>query len=145
MYMLKQKFAVFLGFLAAILISFSLSVAPVFAQFDTAPNNGDPGAAQTCKDGTLDNALCSPRCKNSNDCNLTKTYINPIINKFLAPLAILSVIIGIIWGSIEFATSAGDAQRAASGKGKIQKALIGLIAFIFLFAFLQWLLPGGLI
>ena len=110
------------------------------AKISNAPVNDE-----SCADGTQDQALCSPACQNSSDCNLTKTYINPFINKFLAPLAILSVIIGIIWGSIEYATSAGDAQRAASGKGKIQKALIGLIAFLFLFAFLQWLIPGGLI
>jgi hypothetical protein len=145
MYMLKQKLAVILGLFVLVLSLVSFSAGPVFAQTDPAPNNGDPGAAQTCKDGTLDNALCSPKCKDSTDCNLTKKYINPFINKFLAPVAVLSVIIGIIWGSIEFATSAGDAQRAASGKGKIQKALIGLIAFLFLYAFLKWLIPGGIV
>lgn len=106
------------------------------------------GSTSSCKDGTKDKALCnactSSGGETSQDCNLTKKYLNPFINKFLAPLAILSVIIGIIWGSITYATSAGDAQKAADGKSKIQKALIGLLAFIFLYAFLNWLIPGGL-
>lgn len=149
MYMLKQKFAVILGLPVLLLCLVSFSASPAFAQTAPAPNNGHTTnpltSGESCQNGTQDQALCAPKCQNSSDCNLTKKYINPFINKFLAPMAILAVIIGIIWGSIEFATSAGDAQRAASGKGKIQNALIGLIAFIFLYAFLNWLLPGGLI
>ena len=121
------------------------SPGAVSAINDSTTAGGTTGGS--CEDGTTDPALCSACNKDGQpdqDCNLTKKYLNPIINKFLAPLAILAVIIGIIWGSIEFATSAGDAQKAASGKGKIQKALIGLLAFIFLYAFLSWLMPGGL-
>ena len=108
------------------------------------PNQPTPTTA-SCKDGTQDEALCAPKCQQSSDCNLTTTYINPFINKFLAPFAILAVIIGIIWGGIEFSTAGGDAQKVASAKGKIQKALIALVAFMFLWAFLEWLIPGGLI
>ena len=146
MYMLKQKIVTVLSVFVLVLGLLSFYGHSVSAVAKPADSSGVPSSSTpSCEDGTVDQALCAPKCKDSNDCNLTKTYINPFINKFLAPFAILSVIIGIIWGSIEFATSAGDAQRAASGKGKIQKALIGLIAFLFLFAFLQWLIPGGLI
>jgi hypothetical protein len=62
----------------------------------------------------------------------------------LAPLAIIAVIIGVLWGAIRYITSGGDAQKVAEGKDKIQKALLGLLAFIFLYALLNWLLPGGL-
>lgn len=100
--------------------------------------------SESCSAGTQDPALCSSACEASSDCNLVKTYVNPFINKFLSPLAILAVIIGIIWGAIEFATAGGDSQKVASGKGKIQRALFGLAAYLFLWAFLSWILPGGL-
>ena len=83
-------------------------------------------------------------CKDAGNCDLITKYVNPFI-RFLAVLAVLAVIAGIIWGSIEFATAGGDSQRVASGKSKIQKALIGLLALIFLYAFLQWLIPGGVV
>jgi hypothetical protein len=112
---------------------------------DPATVDSSGGTDISCANGNEDKALCAPKCKDSNDCNFTKTYINPFINKFLAPLAILAVVIGIIWGAIEYSTAAGDAQKVASGKGKIQKALIGLLGFIFLYALLNWIIPGGLI
>lgn len=91
-----------------------------------------------------DPALCGAPCKDANSCSLTAKYINPIINKFLVPLAIIAVIIGIIWGAITYITSGGDPQRVALGKNRITKALLGLLAFIFLYAMLNWLIPGGL-
>jgi hypothetical protein len=103
------------------------------------------GSGNTCQTGSTDPALCSSPCKDAGHCNLTTKYLNPFINKFLAPLAILSVVVGIVWGAVEYTTSGGDAQRVANAKGKIQKALIGLVSFIFLYAFLNWLLPGGLL
>jgi hypothetical protein len=102
---------------------------------------------ETCTDNggyQGDPALCNTPCKSGDKCDLVTKYIDPIINKFLAPLAIIAVIIGVLWGAIRYITSGGDAQKVAEGKDKIQKALLGLLAFIFLYALLNWLLPGGL-
>jgi hypothetical protein len=87
----------------------------------------------------------SSPCTDPSNCNIVTDYVNPFINKFLAPMAILAVIIGVIWGSVEYTTSGGDPQRVASAKAHIQKALIGLVSFMFLYALLNWLMPGGLI
>jgi len=91
-----------------------------------------------------DPALCGTPCKDADNCSLTAKYINPIINKFLVPLAVIAVIIGIIWGAITYITSGGDPQRVALGKSRITKALLALLLFIFLYALLNWLIPGGL-
>jgi len=118
----------------------------------TTPSDSDTPAKQqydACDSGsktfTADPAVCSPQCKSADNCNLVQKYVNPIINKFLAPLAILAVVIGVIWGGIQYTTSAGDPQKTAAAKGKIQNALLGLVAFILLYAFLNWLIPGGLV
>lgn len=104
-------------------------------QTDPALNFGDGSCA--------DASNCDVSCNDAENCNLITKYVNPFII-FLSASVGLAVVIGIIWGAILYSTSAGDPQKVAQAKDKIRNALIALIAFIFLFAFLQWLLPGGL-
>ncbi len=70
-------------------------------------------------------------------------YLNPLI-ALLSGVIVIVIVIAIIYGAIEYITSGGDPQRSAAGKKRITEALIGLIAFFLLFAFLQFLVPGGL-
>lgn len=109
------------------------------------PSAADLASCSTANGYAPDPAICGTPCKNADNCDLTAKYINPFINKFLAPLAILAVIIGVIWGAIEYIMSGGDSQKVAQAKNRIQKALVGLVAFIFLYALLNWLIPGGLL
>jgi len=93
----------------------------------------------------MDNQTCCPgtnRSANSTTCFLDK-YINPTIQLLSAAVGLVAVV-AIVIGAIEFITSAGDPQRAASGRNHITNALLGLFAFAFLYAFLQFLIPGGL-
>ncbi len=76
------------------------------------------------------------------DCLFAK-YINPTV-KLLSVAAGIAVVIGIIMGGIQYSASAGDPQKAAQAKGKITKALFGLIAFLFLYSALQFFSPGGI-
>ena len=69
-------------------------------------------------------------------------YLNPIINLLSAMVGVV-VVVGIIVGAIQFSSSAGDPQKAANGKNHIRNALLGLLAYILLYAFLQFMLPGG--
>lgn len=80
-----------------------------------------------------------------------KTPINCLYKKYLDPtIALLSavvgvvVVIGITLGAVQYASSAGDPQKASAGKSKILKAMYGLIAFFFLYSALQFLSPGGI-
>lgn len=83
----------------------------------------------------------SARCDRDR-CELIAKYVNPLIT-LLTVLVGIAVVIGIIWGGIQIATSSGDPQKTAAGKGHIQNAVIAIIAYLILFAGLQWLLPGG--
>ena len=71
-------------------------------------------------------------------------YVNPLI-KLLAALVGMAVVISIIWGGIEYILSEGDPQKAANGKKRIVGALVALVAFIVLFAAMQFLAPGGVL
>jgi hypothetical protein len=94
--------------------------------------------------GKVDPALGPGSCKNANDCGLVKKYVNPAINMLSAMVGV-AVVFSIIWGAIQFSSSAGDPQKTAAAKDRILKALVALVSFVFLYAFLQWLMPGGLI
>lgn len=89
--------------------------------------------------------LADPATKCTKDsCDLFKKYLNPTID-LLAALVGVAVVFSIIAGGIQYAASAGDPQKAAKAKMHIYNAVLALIAFAFLFGFLQWIVPGGLL
>jgi hypothetical protein len=124
--------------------------------FALSPNifAASPGASCALPDGTSNGAIqqdgvtCCPSGptngldKASGTCLFSK-YINPIIQLISAVIGV-AIVIGIVYGAIEYITSGGDPQRAASGRQRITNALLGLAAFILLYAFLQFIIPGGL-
>ena len=68
--------------------------------------------------------------------------INTIVN-FLGAAVGLIVVAMVIVGGIQYAIAGDNAQATAAAKKRIINALIALAAYIFLFAFIQWLVPGG--
>jgi|GEM_PF-2432257 len=76
----------------------------------------------------------------SNKCDLVKKYIDPFI-AFLSALVGIGVIIGIISGGIRYTTSGDDPQKVAAARNQIRGAIVALLAYIFLWAFIQWALP----
>lgn len=75
---------------------------------------------------------------------------NPIVQRLVQAINIISVGVGvivtimIIIGGIQYASAGGNAQKVQAAKTHITNAIIALIAYFFLFAFLQWVVPGGI-
>ena len=69
--------------------------------------------------------------------------LNYIINFLSAGVAVVIVAM-IIIGGIQYMTADPSAQSVQAAKARITNALLALIVFIFTFAFLQWLVPGGI-
>lgn len=61
----------------------------------------------------------------------------------LSGLVAVVIVIMIITGGIQYATSADDPQKVTAAKKRIFNAIFALVAYIFMFAFLQWIVPGG--
>ena len=78
----------------------------------------------------------------SSNCDLIKLYINPAINMLTVAFAII-VVISLIIGGINYTTSEGDPQKVSRAKNRIFNTIFALIAYIFLYSFLQFLIPGG--
>src|SRR4051812_3857847 len=69
--------------------------------------------------------------------------LNLIINFLSAGVGIVVVAI-IILGGIQYSAAGGSPDATAKAKQRILNGLIALLAYIFIFAFLQWLIPGGI-
>lgn len=55
------------------------------------------------------------------------------------------IVVGmIIVGGIQYTTSGGVPQKIEAARKRITNAVIALVLYIFMFAILQWLIPGGL-
>jgi hypothetical protein len=105
--------------------------------------DGDCGnPANTCTDPAT--SKCQGTSTSTSDnCNLIKDYVDPFIG-FLAALVGVSVVISIVIGGIQYGSSAGDSARVNAAKNRIRNSIIALIAFVFLFALLNFLIPGGI-
>lgn len=74
---------------------------------------------------------------------------NPIVKDLNQVVAFLSALVGIvvvgsiILGGIQYSAAGDNPQAVSAAKQRIINGLIALIAFLFTFAFLQWLIPGG--
>ena len=102
----------------------------------------DAAAGYSCKFSTKGIDPCAGN--NESGCNtIVNTYIEPITNFLAAGVGII-VVIMVVVGGIQYSTSAGNPQAAQAAKGRIINALIALVVFAFMYALLQWLIPGGI-
>ena len=74
---------------------------------------------------------------------------NPIIDMTFGIVRFLSAGVGLVMvgsivvAGIQYSASAGDPQAAAKAKSRISSTLIALLIFIFSYALLNYLIPGG--
>lgn len=156
-----KSIVVLLGSLIAILSVPSIVLA---AGTDSAPSSPCAATDTSCLNQqnavshpTPDPAVCPVDAKtNKPDCNaagktcqtdtkcdsIFTTYLTPVIQLLSAAVGVIVVAV-IIFSGIQFSSSGGDPQAVASAKSHIQSAVVALIAFIFLWAFLNFLIPGG--
>ncbi|MET1033153.1 MAG: hypothetical protein ABWX94_01505 [Candidatus Saccharimonadales bacterium] len=99
-----------------------------------------PGVAgDPCADPAL-NASCK-----SISCNaLIKDYVEPGI-KALTGLMGVVVAASIIVAGIQYGSAGSDPGKVAAAKKRLTSAILALLSYFFMFAFLQWLLPGGVL
>jgi hypothetical protein len=69
--------------------------------------------------------------------------INNIIYALSAGIGLV-VTAMIIIGGIQYSAAGGDSNKVQAAKQKIYNAVLALLAFMFMFGFIEWLVPGGL-
>lgn len=75
--------------------------------------------------------------------NTVTSLLLTIIN-FLAVGVGIAVVGGIVFGGLRYATADGNASNAQQGITFIVNSVIGLLLFIFMYAIINFLVPGGL-
>lgn len=75
--------------------------------------------------------------------NTTTSLLLTILN-FLAVGVGIAVVGGIVFGGLRYATADGNASNAQQGITFIVNSVIGLLLFIFMYAIINFLVPGGL-
>lgn len=66
-----------------------------------------------------------------------------VINIFSAGVGILAFG-GIIYGSVLYASSGGNSEQTKKAKDLLFNVIVGIVAYYLMFAFINWLIPGGL-
>lgn len=148
--------------------SFTKALDKVFKKEGGNQLEPSPDSKQNANDTTLDASNCDPDsgvCKTGNSickegvcqdpaadpdldcakkgCDLIKKYVNPLINLLSLSFGLIAVI-SIIMGGIQYSASGGDPQKVTQAKQRISKTIFAIVAYFFLYAFLQFIVPGGI-
>jgi hypothetical protein len=67
-----------------------------------------------------------------------------LIVNFLAAGVGLAVVAGIIYGAILYSSAGGSAEQAKKGITYIRNAVIAALLFVFMYAIINFIVPGGL-
>ena len=71
-------------------------------------------------------------------------YVKALL-QYLSGLVGLVIILMIIVSGIQYLTAYGNPKSITAAKNRLTNAIIGLFLFIFAFALLSFLIPGGII
>lgn len=117
------KSIIFILILIALTLPFSVSALNLNLKYPILPGapdiNCDPGAA--CSQGLTD--------------------IVAWLYSFIVGISGLAAFVMIVWGGVQWMTSAGNPTKTSDAKDKIQKALLGLLLILASFLILQVINP----
>lgn len=102
----------------------------------------NPNATTPPPPGSKDDPTTSDDCSTDDKCGII-TYIGVITNALSAIVGVV-IIAMIIIGGIQYSAAGADPNKVQAAKKKIYNALLALLLFIFGFAIVQWLVPGGI-
>ncbi len=144
-------------FVATLLITFSFLVIwssdTTGAQSNNIPSGGnvnsqnpDPGLPintdrSAIVDCNGDTASGAKRCLEKNP--LVQRTLQGI--NFLSAGAGVVITASIVIAGIQYAAAGPNPQQVAAARKRIISSIVALLALLFLYAFLQWLVPGGVI
>lgn len=103
-----------------------------------AVNDGE--ALRNFKDPRLD-----AQCKSGLRSNCKFMEIIRNIARALSATVGVAVVIGIVVGGIQYSAARDNPQASAAAKKRITNSILALVIYLFSFAFLQWLIPGGIV
>ncbi len=102
------------------------------------PSASSGGTIDGC--GSIQTSII--KCDTSKD-NPILSIVLQVVN-FLAVGVGIAVAGGITWGGFLYTQANGNSGKTQEAVTVITNSIIGLLAFIFMYAIINWLVPGGL-
>ncbi len=160
--MLKNKIKFLTGILCLLFATVSLAglsafiVNPAYAQSTQAeceaagrvwiegPDNCVAGTGSSEPTEELVNDQCNAAVPQAdNNCRLL-LYLRNGIN-FLSAVAGMAIVFSLMWAGYEYITARDNPNAVSGAKNRIVMTIIALLLFIFMYAILNFLIPGGLL
>lgn len=85
-----------------------------------------------------------PAFKANGATGIVEDYLNPFIRLMTALVGVV-IVLSVVIAGIQYSSAGGDPSGVAAAKKRIVAAVVALIAYVFTFGFLQWLVPGGIV
>lgn len=111
---------------------------------------GNGGGSGATDDASRFEESCEDRGNCCEEANLSSD--NCVIVDYLVTFTrVLSGIVGIVIvimiavGGIQYSAARDNPQAVVAARGRIINALVALVLYLFSFAILQWLIPGGIL
>ena len=83
-------------------------------------------------------------CQGGASCdNFITTYINPLVTFLTVVLGVVAAL-SIVLAGIQYASAGDDPGKVQKAKDRIFETILGILAYLFLFGFLNYLVPGGI-
>lgn len=75
--------------------------------------------------------------------NFVDKYINPVVTLLTVVIGV-GAAISIVVAGIQYASAGSDPGKVQKAKERIGQTLLGLLAYILIFAFINYIVPGGI-
>jgi hypothetical protein len=140
-----KKLSMFTALTAALLAVFLLLAVPMAARAGTpavancTTADGQPGVRTAISVG---GSNCVAIGSAGLQSNAIFVYTTNVL-KVISALAGIATAGGFIWGGILYITARANAGQVEKAKMVMINSVIGLLLFIFMYAILQFLVPGG--
>jgi hypothetical protein len=108
--------------------------------YTPARNNFENACSGTI--ATRSNCACTGSTITTDNCGII-AYLVKFMNVLSALVGIVIVLM-ITFRGLQYSFARDNPQAASAAKTGIRDAVFALIYFLFIFAFLQWLVPGGI-
>lgn len=80
---------------------------------------------------------------NEGNCRILQYLLNGI--NFLSAVVGIVAVFSIIWAGYQYMMARDNSQAVSAAKSRIITTIIALVLYMFMWAFLQWVVPGGVL
>ena len=108
--------------------------APAEGEATEGTNNGNCVSTAILGDG-------GQYCDNGGNDGGVVQLLLQVVDIMTAGVAILAVV-GVMWAGLKYLTAGGSEEKTRIAKRRIYEIVIGIVAYVLIYAILRWLLPS---